>query len=530
MYRRFLFAFLLLPFLAWPVRAADPQLVQWIVVTAPAFRTAIEPLCAQRRADGMQVVVIQTTDVLSADEIVALDARKLVECVRGQLRQHPGPSTVLLVGAVLGTGLPEPAACVVPALPGTVSRMRGQPSDNAYGCPNGDPLPTVAVGRFPARTVEEAQDMVRKTLAYERTPQPGLWKQHLTVLAGVPAFNPVVDKLVETLALGKFGQLDGRWTVRALYHNPNSRFCVPDNCLHNRASNYVEEGQAVTLYLGHSWAKGFYAPNARFLEREDWAALKIRYGPGIFAIFGCNGCQLWGTDGEGYGLAAMRNAGGPVAVLGSHGVCFAAMCQLAADGMLRSVGSGQMPDRLGDLWLAVKQGIAFGKIDPLAFRLLDAADGDTRIPMDVQRLEHLEMFLMLGDPALRLPRIPEGIHLEAEGRIAAGGVLKVEGVLPPAFAHATVHLRLERPLTSTAADLHSVPAGPPERRNQILLANHERANQFILMEEVLSVRQGRFTAIFELPDRLPWSNLVIRAYALSGSQEVIGVATVRVSE
>ena len=42
--------------------------------------------------------------------------------------------------------------------------------------------------------------MVQKTLAYERDDEPGEWRHRLTVLAGVPAYNPLVDRLVETMA------------------------------------------------------------------------------------------------------------------------------------------------------------------------------------------------------------------------------------------------------------------------------------------------------------------------------------------
>jgi len=42
---------------------------QWIVVTAPAFRKAVEPLCEHRKAQGLRVVVVQTADVLTAKEI-----------------------------------------------------------------------------------------------------------------------------------------------------------------------------------------------------------------------------------------------------------------------------------------------------------------------------------------------------------------------------------------------------------------------------------------------------------------------------
>ena len=45
----------------------------------------------------------------------------------------------------------------------------------------------------------------------------------------------------------------------------------------------------------------------RYLDRDDWGRLTIRRGPGLFATFGCNGCQLGGPEGEGYGVASCRS-------------------------------------------------------------------------------------------------------------------------------------------------------------------------------------------------------------------------------
>src|SRR6185437_9721187 len=102
-----------------------------------------------------------------------------------------GPSYVLLVGALAPERLEERENKVLPALAGTVGRMKGQPSDNGYGCLDEERLPAVPVGRFPARTVEEAQGMVAKTLEYESATRPGPWRRRLTILAGIPAYNPL---------------------------------------------------------------------------------------------------------------------------------------------------------------------------------------------------------------------------------------------------------------------------------------------------------------------------------------------------
>ena len=79
---------------------------------------------------------------------------------------------------------------------------------------------------------------------------------------------------------------------------------MPDGELNKLATQYVEEGQAITLYMGHSGPEGFFAAFRHFMDRHDWARVKIARGPGVFASFGCNACQLRGRDGEGYGLAA----------------------------------------------------------------------------------------------------------------------------------------------------------------------------------------------------------------------------------
>ena len=239
------------------------------------FRNAVQPLADHRKGEGFHVVQVLTTDVLSADEIRAGDGRKLRVRVNKFCRDYDGPSYVLLVGAVEPVRPEDAERTVVPALDGGVGRMKGQPSDNGYGCLDDGRQPTVPVGRFPARTEPEAIRMVRKTLAYEADDKPGEWRHRLTVLAGIPAYNPIVDRLVESMAFARFDKLDPSWTGRAIYSNPSSRFTVPDNQLRDQARKYVEGGEAWTLYLGHSNAEGLWGGGAPYLDRDDWATLKI---------------------------------------------------------------------------------------------------------------------------------------------------------------------------------------------------------------------------------------------------------------
>src|SRR5262249_43015380 len=130
---------------ATPLRAEDRPATQWVVVTAPAYRKAIEPLCEHRKAQGMRVEVVQTTDLLSEPEAATGETEKLRERVGNLCHDFKGTSYVLLVGAVEAGRLVEAGKKVVPAPAGTAGRMKGQPNDNAYGSPGDGLLPAVAV-------------------------------------------------------------------------------------------------------------------------------------------------------------------------------------------------------------------------------------------------------------------------------------------------------------------------------------------------------------------------------------------------
>jgi hypothetical protein len=521
---------LLLLVLAAPLRAADKPSAQWVVVTAPAYREVVEPLCRLRQSQGLRVEVVQTTDVLSERDVRAGEAEKLRERVVRLCHDFKGTSYVLLVGAVEAGTLTDAEKKVAPPLLGTAGRMKGQPSDNGYGTPGEALLPAVAVGRLPARSADEARQMVRKTLAYETDAAPGEWRRRLTVLAGAPQFNPVIDTLVEGQAVAQLARIDPTWGGRVIYHNPSSRWCLPDEACRERALDYVRGGQALTLYLGHSNAEGFWANEARYLHRDDWAKLAIQRGPGVFASFGCFGCQACGKDGEGYGVAAVRNPAGPVAVVGSHGECYSAMVKLASEAFAESFLGASPPPRLGESFLALKRGLAKAAIDPLTYRLLDAVDGNASIPQAVQRQEHQEMFVLLGDPALRLPWLPRDVKLSADGQAAPGGKLTVSGTAPARLEGAKVALTLERPRDSDPAEVVAIPKGPADARAKALTRRHEAANDFVLARRDVTVKDGRFEAALDLPTRLPWRRLTVRAYTATEKQEGTGALSVAVRE
>lgn len=540
---RFL-AFALVPLAARAVVAADDQPAtrpagppQWVVVTAPSFRAELDPLCDHRRAEGMDVVVVQTTDVLTPEQVRAGDAGPLRARVLELCRKANGTSFVLLVGAVKAAQGEDVVKTVVPSGVGTVGRMKGQPTDNAYGDPDKDLAPTVAVGRFPARTADEARAMVRKTLAFERDRSPGPWRSRLTLLAGNPGGGSAVEKrfaewFVTGVAGTRFDRLDPRWTGRAVIHARQSPYCVPDEDLRAVSLRYLQEGQLFSLYMGHSNPAGLWSDNAPFLTRDDFAGLKAPHGGGVFFTCGCFSCQLDGPGGEGYGLSAIRNPAGPAAVVGAHGESYAAAGQLAGDGLLACLSRPDPSDRLADYWLAVTAGLARGPMDWLTFRLYDQADGSRgETPLAVQRKEHTEMWMLLGDPAMRLPLAPTTIKLAAtEAAAVPGKDVTVSGTVPAALAGATVRLTLERPAGSKPAGLEPV-AGAKEKGRATMLANHDRANDVVLAVAEVRLRDGQFEQTLRVPAEAPWARVVVRAVTdAADAGTAVGVLTLPVRQ
>ncbi len=143
------------------------------------------------------------------------------------------------------------------------------------------------------------------------------------------------------------------------------------------------------------------------------------------------------------------------------------------------------------------------------------------------------MFLLLGDPALRLPLMPADVELEPEQTVAPGATMAVRGKVPARLAAARVVVTLERTVNSVPGDLEPVPkdAGAlGAARDRVMRINHDRANRFVLATAECAVRDNRFEAKLDVPAKLPWPRLILRVYAASERAEGMGVRVVEVKK
>lgn len=511
--------------------SADDSVGQWMLVSPPGFRPALAPLIEHRRAEGFKVVVLETTDVLSQEQLRQRDGRLLQARLSELVQRCNGHSCLLLAGFGGTVGMTNAENTVLPSLYGVTGRMKGEASDVGYGLPGKDGTPMVAVGRFPARTLEEVRAMVQKTLDFEADSQPAPWRDRFVLLLDNPGGGLLAEMYMQQSLEAHLARLHPSWEVRTVFNVASSPGYLPRPLDRQTAVRYLQEGAMFSVYLGHSYAAGL-GLDGRFMLRKDWASLSTPQGRGPFFTAGCFACQSNG-DSEGYGLAAMRNPTGPVAVIGATGESYSAPGQLALEGLLSCLTQPPFPYRLADYWLAIQAGLARGSMDPATFALLDMADGTGgKVPLATQRLEHLEMWMLLGDPALRLPIVPLAIALKIAEPLTAGKALAVRGDLPIRLQGVTVHLTLERPLDSVPPDLEKLPPNSPgnrEARQRTFVANHQRANSFVLASADAKAAGADFVGSLEVPANLPWTRLICRASATRSNETALGVIAVPVN-
>jgi hypothetical protein len=149
------------------------QAADFVIVTPRAFRSALEPLAALRSGQGLRTALVNLEDVYDEWGFGVKSAAALRGFLRfAHERWQSGPRYVLLVGDAsydprdyLGFG----DADVLPTGYVATSQLETA-SDEALADFDGDGVGEMAVGRLPARSLEQAQAIVEKLLRY--TPQP----------------------------------------------------------------------------------------------------------------------------------------------------------------------------------------------------------------------------------------------------------------------------------------------------------------------------------------------------------------------
>lgn len=476
-----------------------------LVICPTSFTPALRPWVAHRQAQGHQIQ-------FHTNQVSPYAIRDAIRTAH----QSGALQYVLLVGDALpiGCGNAADRKRTTPTFrpPAQVVINWGPEidiaTDNWYADVDDDQVPDVAIGRLTADSVEELRTMVDKILAYEQRCLSGHWKRRINFVAGVGDFGPLIDTVIEA-ATRKFltEGIPPTYLTSMTYGNWRSPFCPDPRHFHEVALRRFNEGCLFWVYIGHG--QRLFLDRVRFaqatrpiLSTDDITELHQDSGSPI-AIF--LSCYSGAYDEQRDCLAEVliRAPQGPVAVLaGSRVTMPYAMAVMGNELMHEHFVSRR--ETLGQLILNAKRRMAAPVpadnqatidtrqwLDALATMFSPEPDR-----LQEERLEHVQLFNLLGDPLLRLPHAQE-VQVEAAEYVHAGERLRVTGSTTIG-GQMTLELVCRRDQTRETAPLRT---SSPE--SQTVLAAftrvYEKANDRRWVSTTMHCEEGPFEAIIDVP-------------------------------
>lgn len=181
-----------------------PGGADWIAITTPELRSALEPLVEYRRAQGLRVAVLEIEEVYDAFSSGEPDPEAIRALTRHAVASWPGPPPkYLLLGGDAGfdpRGFMSGAEKVlIPSLQVKTEYSGWTGSDVSFGLGEDGATPVVAVGRLPAQTREQLAAMVDKILAMERAPGSSTRLAHLVADNEEEAFRSEAEAFASLL-------------------------------------------------------------------------------------------------------------------------------------------------------------------------------------------------------------------------------------------------------------------------------------------------------------------------------------------
>ena len=146
-------------------------------------------------------------------------------------------------------------------------------------------IPEVAIGRFPARTVAEAEDYIDKIIEFETNPEFGLWRQHVTLVAD-DAARP--EDTISELNIGKSHTINSEILaeiipptieIYKLYmlefpeESDATSFGVAKPEATAALFDIIEKGTAIVNYIGHGSASQWAQERLLYQDRGDLQAI-----------------------------------------------------------------------------------------------------------------------------------------------------------------------------------------------------------------------------------------------------------------
>jgi hypothetical protein len=507
---------------------ALPAQADTVVVCPPAFRAAIEPWRAFRAAQGRQIVVV---------------VAKSGEQVRAQIRQVAKTGKleyIVLVGDADRPSANNSSARAfhVPAhyVPAKVNtRWGSEPeiaTDNWYADLDDDQLPDAAIGRLSADTPEQLTAIVRKIMAYENLRAEGQWRRHINLVAGLGGFGTLVDSALEAAAKSIIaGGIPAEYSTSFTHASWRSPYCPPPASVGDAVIDRMNEGCLFWVYMGHGQPRELdrvRVPGEEYsiFRAEDVPRVAVRQGAPIALFLACYTAAYDAHD-DCLAEELLRAERGPVAVIGGSRVTMPYAMSLLGLEMLKECFLSRRAT-IGDVLLHAKRNLVLGdrtderskQLDSIA-SLLSPAGSD----LADERLEHIHLFNLLGDPLLGLVH-PLAVQVDTPGTAKPGDRLAVTGTCP-VDGSAMIELALRRDrlkFRSAPRQDYDASAGASDGYRR----TYEAANDTTLASMGSQVVAGKFAAELTVPADAR-GDCHVRVFVQGREKFAAGAADVRIA-
>lgn len=486
--------------------------VDYLIITADGLADVAGDW-AKWRADHGRVTQVLKLSQINKDAPPSLDAiREAVLKQAGGDKLTPGFQLLLLGDCPVERTEKYDPTIEIPWLltpqfdsnPEPSARVR-VPTDNYLAdlIEDEDRKPDIAVGRIPARTIEQARVALAKVKAYETAPA-GEWMRNLTFFAGEGRFGAQIDGMLENL-FTQFAErtISQSYNVRMTYANIKSSYAYSPSRFSQKVIEEANAGSLLLCYMGHGQIDrldNMYVKvegeRLRYpiLTGDDVKDFKIKDGKlPVMLIIACETGHL-DNDGECLAERILFNESAPVAVLASSRDSHPYANVLLQKAFISEITENHRAT-LGEAIMLAKR------------ELVEAKDPDRKqletmamfiLPKKAERVElnrsHISMYNLCGDPGLRMRYPTLEMSPGATGKSAiAGGtadiLLKVpstaiQGEGGGKSAAWKIQLELQTRRTVIAGELKTVPeadlaSGDPAKRKaaeDIIAANHATSN------------------------------------------------------
>lgn len=405
-----------------------------VVVCPRPLREALAPWLEHRRGQGRRIAMIEPASAAETQQVLqrlhAAHPLRAVLLVGDAVRdQDDGPWSE---SRLTPTHLREAKVNV------RWGSEKSLASDNPYADFDGDDLPDVAIGRFPADTPDELKLMVAKTLELEQSRDFGPWRRRVHFVAGVGGFGLVADNVLE-MATSKLltDGIPGEFRSTMTYGSWRSPYCPDPRKFHAETLERLNEGGLFWVYIGHGSRYRLdrvRVPNSshHILDIRDAARLDAKHGAPIALFLACY-TAAFDSPHDCLAEELLKARGGPAATLGGSRVTMPYAMSVLGEALLDETFA-QRRATLGEVVLRAKRRLG---ADSHASGNRALLDGIAKVlspepeRLADERREHVLLFNLLGDPLLRLP-LPDRLPVSGPETAVAGETIALRTVLPTA--------------------------------------------------------------------------------------------------